>query len=60
MLRELYSNNSIRLIDKTPNKVFDDIDANGVSIITDSTDLAVNMTQVYKDKDTLVTVMKHY
>lgn len=60
MLRELYSNNSIRLIDKTPNKVFDDIDANGVSIITDSTDIAVNMTQVYKDKDTLVNVMKHY
>ena len=57
--RELYSNNSMRLNGLIHNEEFDDIDVDSASIISDSRNLAVYVTQLYKDKDTLKNVIKH-
>lgn len=57
---DLYSNNSIRLIGINPIEEVDDLDDEGCAISSDTTNLSIDVNQVYKNKNTLSGVMRHY
>jgi len=57
---DLYSNNSVRLIGMNPIEYIDTVDDEENDIISDASDLSVDVKQVYKDKSVLGEVMKHY
>ncbi|XP_049388095.1 uncharacterized protein LOC125852399 [Solanum stenotomum] len=57
---DLYSNNSVRLIGMNHIEYIDTVDDEENDIISDASDLSVDVKQVYKDKSVLAEVMKHY
>ncbi|KAH0713111.1 hypothetical protein KY289_009070 [Solanum tuberosum] len=57
---DLYSNNSVRLIGMNRIEYIDTVDDEENDIISDASDLSVDVKQVYKDKSVLAEVMKHY
>ncbi|KAK4724829.1 hypothetical protein R3W88_027608 [Solanum pinnatisectum] len=57
---DLYSNNSIRLIGMNLDGVVDENTDEGNGIISDLSNLFIAENQIYKDKETLMEVMRHY
>ncbi|KAK4734968.1 hypothetical protein R3W88_009229 [Solanum pinnatisectum] len=57
---DLYSNNSIRLIGISLDGVVDENTDEGNGVISDLSNLFIAKNQIYKDKGTLMEVMRHY
>ncbi|KAH0721559.1 hypothetical protein KY284_006589 [Solanum tuberosum] len=57
---DLYSNNSIRLVGMNSGGVVDENNDEGQEVINDLTNLLISENQIYKDKGTLMEVMRHY
>ncbi|XP_049364122.1 uncharacterized protein LOC125828842 [Solanum verrucosum] len=57
---DLYSNNSIRLIGMNSGGIVDENNDEGQEVISDLTNLLISENQIYKDKGTLMEVMRHY
>ncbi|KAK6792028.1 hypothetical protein RDI58_011109 [Solanum bulbocastanum] len=57
---DLHSNNSIRLIGMNLGGVVDENNDEGNEVINDLSNLFIDENQIYKDKRTLMEVMRHY
>ncbi|KAK6780355.1 hypothetical protein RDI58_022539 [Solanum bulbocastanum] len=57
---DLYSYNSIRLVGMNSGVVVDENNDEGNEVISDLSNLFIAENQIYKDKGTLMEVMRHY